>query len=274
LPRSMSVEASFGRGVLGLAPEPTFYGITCLFLLLIVIFMNHKRKHILGLLLIMQIVLFAKSSMAVLFLILLFAYYILFRLSFKNILRVIIIVFLVITLTSLLLNYYFQGSRLMTLGNLILKDPKQLIIKDPSANDRYHHILFSFLGSAENYFMPHGYSEWSNYLDSVMPRYENVWYALNRTRIMSGYGSALFEIGIIALIIPWAITLSLYKLYMNDKRSFLIYAMFLNSMLITAIPLAFPLIGFVIGYVSYMGSRSDKEIVCLRRMEKQKHERS
>jgi hypothetical protein len=64
---------SDNRGVTSLAPEPTFYGLICLFFILcfIALDIQNKRKYIL--ILLFQIVILAQSSMIILFLCIFFA---------------------------------------------------------------------------------------------------------------------------------------------------------------------------------------------------------
>ena len=257
-----SARTGYGRGVCGLAAEPTFYGFVCVFMLLLVLFHWGKSKNgiILATLLIAQILFFAQSSMAALFLIVLAFYYTISHLTKRNIIIVAAIAIpIVFILSSGELPEFIKGRRIIRVLLLLIKNPMLILFADTSGNDRFFHIVFSFLGFFENYSMPHGPGQFVAYLLENLPRFskEVKWLSIG-DRIMSGYGAALFELGFIGLAIPLSITLSIHKFYKNNRRNFFLYAMFLNTILLAAIPMAMPLIGFLIGYLCYYGNLREK----------------
>ena len=257
LSRGLGTAGSGGRGVLGLSPEPTFYGITCIFLLLLTYFnFDINKNKLLIVLLIIQILIFAKSSMAALFLVVFATYYVLiyfFNLKKLFVFSVIISGF---AISYKLLTFFdlfsFKQTRMYKLAILFIESPSLIILEDEGSYDRFFHILYSFAGFFQNYFLPHGFTLSVEDKNSILPQYgENISWSSEGARIMSGYGAALFELGFVGLLIPLSLNLSLYKFYKNDFKKFLLFSLFLNTILLTAIPLALPIIGFLIGYLLY-----------------------
>jgi hypothetical protein len=142
-------------------------------------------------------------------------------------------------------------TRIVKLFLLLVENPVLLLTVDASVNERAFHIYFSFLGALEHYLLPRGYSAWAPYLEDAVARFGDLTSGAMVGRIMSGYGSAFFELGFMAVLIPGAITLGLYRFYQGDRKMFLVMAAFIHTVLMTAIPLAFPLIGFIIGYLAF-----------------------
>lgn len=253
LPRAMS---SFSRGAIGLAPEPSQYGCMCLFLMIFCHF--HKPKHdlLLKIILLIQIVVFARSSMIVLFLGILFVLYSIFFLSIRNL-------FLgVMGVTSLffLLSQFLHNTRLYQILNILLQNPMLLVLKDGSGNERFFHIFFSMLGFFRHYGMPGGFSSWKNFMGQASIEFHDlVWWLPVWNKILSGYGAAFYELGIFAIIIPIVLIRLLYINYQKTLREFWVLAIFLTLILFSAIPLSFPYIGFMFGYLAYYGYVEKKQ---------------
>jgi hypothetical protein len=129
--------------------------------------------------------------------------------------------------------------------------PELVLLMDGSVNDRIFHIYFSVLGSLQYHLLPHGYSAWLPYLHRMLPLYQPYAWHVSDTRIMSGYGSALFELGFLGLLIPASITAALYRGFRKHGRLYLALIVFVNAIMWTSIPLSFPLVSFLIGYVAY-----------------------
>lgn len=93
------------RGVASLVAEPTFYGIVCLFLILLFVALDIKDKKKYIYLLLFQIVFLAQSSMTILFLLIYCFYYSIFKVNLKTISLVLFGVF-----TALLFIYNMDLS--------------------------------------------------------------------------------------------------------------------------------------------------------------------
>jgi len=213
------------RGVVALAPEPTFYGITCVFLLLLtnLHFEKAKQKIFFSILILVQLIFFSQSS--------------------------------IIVLLILLINFeliQLGNVRMYQIAMQIIDDPSRLL-SDLSMNERFFHLYFPLLGFFQNWLMPHGFDSWSGYLSDVLSTVEYFVFISERNRIMSGYGAAFFELGFIAFLIPTSITLSIHRFYRNDFKKFLLISLFLNTIMLSAIQLALPVIGFLVGYLCYYG---------------------
>lgn len=250
--------AEGGRGVISLAPEPTFYGIICIFFLLLN-FHYHNNKWILVILL-GQLIYLSMSSMAILFCILFGIYYFfIYMVFFQTKMKSTLIVILSMFFIGL---FVFQSglisdSRVGKLIALSIDDPSYILLVDPSGNDRFAHIFFSTLGMFQNYFLPHGFNAWNDQVLALISRYGEYFGDITTSnRIMSGYGAALFELGAVGLFVPLSITLSLYNFHKNDIRRVLLFALFVNTILFSAIQLSFPFVGFLIGFMSYVSRHS------------------
>lgn len=243
-----------GRGVVGLSPEPTHYGTFCVFLLVLTYFHARGRRDLFALLVI-QVVFFAKSTLAVMLLCLLIAYVLVVNVFSVRRLLYTLAGLTLLTLTLMLLvrsgAVALESSRMYKVSSLLVESPALLLLVDGSVNDRFFHVFFSTLGAVQNYSIPRGFSAWSDYLDFIIPSYREYALWISRTRIMSGYGSAVFELGIVGLLIPVSFTLALAGFFRGDRKSFLVMALFVNTVMLTGTPLAFPLFPFSIGYLAY-----------------------
>jgi len=244
LPRA---SASMGRGVVGLGPEPTTYAFMCLFLMYLCVFHRPRHYKLWMALLVVQIIVFAKSSLGVLILTFWLLAYVFF--SFSP-LKMVASLFAVGSLYSAVL-ICFQNTRMYALINLTFQNPN-LILLDGSIRDRVSHIFFSFLGSYRHGFVPQGFVSYSGYVASEIGQYSQYFFGIHATnKIMSGFGSAFYELGIVGFLIPFVIFYLLRKQYLRDFRGFLLMASVIFFSLVSALPLSFPYIGFLIGYLAY-----------------------
>ncbi len=251
LPR---VSTGYGRGVVSLAPEPTFYGISCLFFMLIVQMSEHPKKKLLSNILIFQAIFLARSSTVVLLLLILFTIKLVVNINYKRLLNLFSI--LVVTYFALsFIDLRAYNIRIFQLLDLVKNEGLfRIIAIDASINDRVAHIFFSIKGFFDNSFIPNGYGVWADYLDKETIAYRDLFVAewVSRgDKILSTYGAALFELGIFGLILPVSITIILYRAYNRDWRSRLTLILFINIILLTAIPISFPPIGFLMGIAVY-----------------------
>ena len=233
------------------------------------LFFKVRDKKIYCFLLLIQIVFFAESSMVVLFLFFMIILYSL--LNLKKVIShlnqrymLIFIPILLITVFSFQLFDWtqFYEIRLFQIINLFLNNPIYLIIKDKSGNERFGHIFFAILGFLKNYGLPNGFNDWKPFIIENLPHYKSIfWYMKPLDISMSGYGAALFELGIIGLMIPVTVTLCLYHFfYRKNKRTFWFYLIIINVLMFNAIPLAFPIFNFFIGCLIFY-SKMRKDVI-------------
>jgi hypothetical protein len=238
-----------------LAPEPTFLGVVFIFFIIYLLHLETQNKKKYIALCVIGIILLAKSSMAALFLIILLAIRLLVEMSFRLVcwFSIILVLFFFIISSSM------QDSRIGFLLGQLLENPSSLVLLDASINDRFFQVFFSLKGFVTGYFMPHGYSAWTPYVTDQIFKYSDLviveWFSLGG-RIMSGYGSAFYELGFPALLIPSVLFYSLRRLYKHDLRKFLFFFGFVNLIMFSAIPLGFPLFAFYIGYINFLAVRN------------------
>jgi hypothetical protein len=239
-----------GRGICSLAPEPSFYGANCIFFFLInKASFNNKKIDIL---LIFQIVILARSTIGVLFLGIYFIYdFFLSGFNKKNILAVLTIPII----SYFIINYFLIDTRIFQIFSYFMGNPSSVLIVDQSANSRFAHIFFSIRGFLSDYFLPHGYNTFNHYMIENAPEHTGLFprgvNLSESARIMSGYGAALFELGFLAFPIIIVINYSIFKFYNKNTRQLLLLTLFLNTILFSAIPLSSPILGFLIGYLSF-----------------------
>ncbi len=238
------------RGVTSLAVEPTFYGIICLFLILIFMGLNIKDKNKYIYLLLFQIIFLAQSSMTVLFLLIFCFYYFLFKLNLKIVSISFLFIFFGLLLFSNI-EFTSYNLRVINLANKFIEEPLTIFIVDASINDRVSAIYFSIKGFFDNYGIANGFDTFSSYLEKELPKQDTFWWVSESNRIMSYYGGILFELGFIGLLIPIIYSLIIIKAYRYDIKSGFLYLFFINSILMTAIPLSFPLVGVYIATLLY-----------------------
>lgn len=236
------------RGVVSLAPESSYYGIICLtFLLFNVVIYRSRLVYFLCLI---QIVIFSQSFMVMAYL-MLFLYFLM--LSRSNLKRKIILLTLPF-ISFYLLSIVFpiieseSNSRALKLLSFVIESPFQLFKLDASANDRLAHIFYSIKGAVDNYLLPNGFSKWPEYITGQVQESNFFWW-FSSGRIMSTYGSAIFELGILGVALPITINYVIFKKrkILENKSVFLF--LFLNVFLLGAIPLAYPPLGIMIGYL-------------------------
>lgn len=257
LSRSTGVSESKGRGVVSLAPEPTYYG-SVIILFMIVYFLNfsEKKDYRLLLIIMIQLVLLSISSTSILVLACAIGVY--FLVVFVNlpVKKILIIASYtaVSAVTIAFLAPFFAGSRVYKLASIVLSKP-ELILLDQSVSERFNAIYFSIGSIFNNYGIPHGYNAYKDYMlkQSQDPELAMFFFNFrieNYGRILSGFGMGIFELGIFGLLIPLLILASCWKCLRNYSVLFA-YILF-NLILFTAMSLNNSLILFIIGNMIYL----------------------
>lgn len=239
------------RGLTSLALEPTFYGSValCLFFLY---FIQGKEKSIGAMVNVVQVILLARSVTAMLPLGAAVMIYLIREIRFKRLLT-----FGFATAASLLvvqaMSERIDFARLLRLSELALA-PDQLIAEDHSTNVRFYHIALSLKGSLTNYGLPHGFNAWEDYYQTeyvdVDYQWRGVRYAYDYSRVGSGLGSAMFELGAIGVLLPLAIIKALqYRFGSVLGARPLAIGIGLMALFAQSLPLAFPLYGYTLGFI-------------------------
>ncbi|MGL5149160.1 MAG: hypothetical protein ACRC7N_01125 [Clostridium sp.] len=247
------MRTSENRGVTSFAPEPTFYGIVCIFLgILVIEVFEKKERKIYFLNLLIQMFFFSKSSMTILFLLIGLFIYLLKNFSWK-------LIFTSIGLLvggHLLIVNFLKESRVYILYNKS-SDIKQLFFEDHSLNMRLSHIFYSIKGAVENFLFPNGLIKWIEYISnqSLEKNYFHTLSPTTSSRIMSGFGGIIYEYGAVGIIYIFIIIISFRKGLKNKEIS-----IFLLIISFSAIQPAFPLNGFILGMAFYNLDKRRKNI--------------
>ena len=246
--------SSENRGITSLSVEPTFYGMICLFLLLIFITLNIKNSKKYIYLLLIQIIFFSQSTMTILLMIVYGFYYFLFKMNLKVVLTSFF--FFAVTLTAIVnTDIINQDIRFFNVLRMLISNPSEIISRDASINFRLADIYFPIKGFIDNYMLPNGFNTYQTYLVSELAQQStfsgNDGWVTKSNRISSFYSSILFELGIVGLIIPIIYSLIILKAYRYQTRNALINLFFINTMLITAIPLSFTFVGIYMSSLIY-----------------------
>lgn len=244
------------RGVLSLAPEPTYYGTMCIFFILLSIrFRKNRNLYIINC--IVQIVFLAKSTMCTLILGLMLMIYGISKINKPYFIFIAVAVFLTSIVTYNTIEEYMPNSRLYSIIKE-LDNPMDLLVEDASINQRVGHIYYSLKGSIENLGLPNGYNKWIKYIEEQHNPYFP-WVAPTIS-IMSGYGAAIFELGIIGIIII-IISFKSLKFYLKNKSNNIVFLLSLTLIMFTALPLSNPIYSFFIGYGLYLKKLKNISII-------------
>ncbi len=232
------------RGVTSLAPEPTFYAIVILFFIIIIsIFFEGKEKNYYTINGLIQIILFSKSTMILLFVLIYFALKIITKLKIKYVIYFVLIMLVIFSALNIY-SEYFENIRYYQMFKLILKNPFNFFLIDASSNDRFAHIFFSIKGFVDNNFLPNGFSSWSEYLTKELIYYGDIFFFVSKGRIMSGFGSIIYEMGFIGLLFIMYLNKNIYSFFKKNSDK-IFYIAFINLLMLTAIPIAFPIFNFL-----------------------------
>lgn len=217
-----------GRGVFGLANEPSFYGITMSFAMLVAVHFK-KRRQLYMCLAAIQVVLFAQSAMGIIVMCIILVMCFMGEIKItKRTLCIILIGLIIAILITAGYCVLFPEKRI---SQLIIKLFTGKILEDASVSLRLSAIIDSFRTFFSNYGLPSGFGE----------------------RIMSGFGAILVELGVFALPIIFVVCKSVTYVFKYKKLRIVNFILFFAIML-TAIQLAHPMIAFCVG----MGMENEK----------------
>lgn len=253
----------FGRGVTSLAPEPTFYAIICV-LLSFICFLNFRTKTgytymqwiIWG-----QMVLLSRSTTVLLIAI---TSYFVYQIAIvtKNNPRALLKLFIFTIFFFIVINIsvqYVENYRFGALLKKLLEEPQIFVNVDESVNERFIHAFFPIFGFITNYGLPHGYGYFSDYMLTIIKSGQFTDYLPyvkpSYPRIMSGIGSALFELGCPGLLLLWVWYKCVVK-FMKINKHILLYGILFLFILFNAMPLSNAMVGFVFGNLIYNAHKS------------------
>lgn len=271
-----SLRTSDARGVTSLATEPSLYAVICLFFFILndIFFArgDYSKKIYLSTFLLITVQIFlARAGLGI---VLFFIYLFSKMLMQINIFRMITWLFSMLTF-GIFFVYLFstlpslQVTRLGILVQLFLKDPLSLFLEDASISDRMTHVIVSMVSLPFSYGIGFGLGNWGQFAPDIIPKLG--WFIeemaeLNvglGTKIMSGWGTAIFELGIFGLIFLlsffYIMNQGIKKTKGNIKKVYISSMITIFFVMLMAIPLSFPLFGYIIGVFTQM--QYDKEII-------------
>lgn len=245
------------RGVTGLTPEPTYFGIFLYFIsfiyLIIYDFKPPRKVTIMLLLNLISIILLTRSTMVLLFLIITIPFLI-HRMNLIFISWGVLLTFLTVIITI----FFFPETRFVRLANLVIDNPQllELMILDESINDRISHVLFPLQGALLNDLLPVGFHKWPETFAYLTHYWNGIfWYGTGGS-IMSFFGLYVYEFGFLGLIIMGYIFIKIqdgtYGRFMETSLLFIL----LN----TSIPPSFPLIAFIFAIYFYKNYRNQNHL--------------
>ena len=255
---------SESRGVVGLAPEPSMYGQMCLLIVIAAqILLEGRRRTVVVAIAVIQLVLFSRSAIAVLLLLIWVGGMVARGLAGGRGLRIAIplVLFAAVSL-HLLVEGKIPGlaeSRLQALASLALQNPMLLLTADESGAVRAASIVYAFAGLVDGYGIPRGFVAWDTFGQAVAHRFAMIPAIPGGYRPMSGYGSAVFELGFISVLVFIAVAGAFARWggrsWLQQWPTILTFHM----LLLSSVPLATPLVGLILGAAS--ARRPDFRIV-------------
>lgn len=240
------------RGAYSLTPEPSFYSnqLILIFIILLIYYSLFKEKIMFKVimlsLIIIQISLFSMAITGIVYFVIFISIYLILS---KRIFYFVGVLFSGL-LASVLTSYMDTSSRLHNFFSDLFENPFFIVVKDESLNQRISDIIISLYGFIIQLPLAIGYgtNDWNlfvneKYLDFKFLIYPALW----SSKIMSGYGSILFECGLLGLliiIIPVSYFLIKYK-HINTNT----LAIFMPIFMLSSVQVSNPLVGFIFGAI-------------------------
>jgi O-antigen ligase len=125
---------------------------------------------------------------------------------------------------------------------MALENPLEVARLDGSLNDRVSAVYYSLKGFFLDNMRPHTYGEYSELLMREVPNSSYFWYITINDRIKSYYGSILFELGFIGFLYIVVFSYFIYEFYKWRRKAAIVFVLFFNAILFSAIPLSMPYI--------------------------------
>lgn len=211
------------RGVVGLASEPSFLGISCFYFLHMISKFKKGGAFFYAITLLMGVV-YAQSAMGIIFI---GAYILMQLVEVTNTRRGAYIwlgAFVAGIAFLIILNTAMVGTRMHEIYTKFMKGGLDSILKDESAGNRFDALEGAILDPLKNFLMPMGYT----------------------TRIGSGYGGFLCELGLFSLPILICISRAMSVTFKRTVTRAIYFAV-VTFLLFNNTQVGNPLLLFVIG---------------------------
>lgn len=266
------------RGVTALAVEPSYYSIMCVFFLLLNEFFYYEKKYgtklyyIFLATLVFQIII-SYSVTGILFLVL-FAIAktatILIRGSYRMRRWSAIFLVIIISLTTIVSFLHIESLQKTRAGDILVRsktNPINILYQDESIARRTVHLLLPWYGLFDSKGFGRGLGSWGGEQISVLIISSPGWFQkMAETaafkgggpagRIMSGWGSAIYELGLVGVLLIFIvlqIMITSIRRNIFIKSACVVSGLTFFGLMTTAVPLAFPFAGYLIGMHLYYG---------------------
>ena len=248
------------RGVASLATEPSHYAGLCFFFLLLnELFYSYrlyskKQYLILAAILFLQILMSFSGlglMLILIFISLKLCIMVVTRVSLKSLFRAFVTLLFVFTTTALALrNDYLRSTRAVSLVRIVLDNPN-LLLRDESLRNRWTEVRLPLVGFYRSHGTGFGLASWTpNVVALTSDRNALVRFPRpSGGRIMSGWGTGLFELGVFGLGLIIVVSSVMIQGIHRDRSRRGLYLLILVSThlaLINPTPLAFPPFAFLI----------------------------
>ncbi len=232
-----------GRGVASLTPEPSYFGFIMFLFYFLGIFFNSKLLKIVSL---FSIIFLARSITV--FFCLFISLFILF--AFKNKRRFLFSLFFTFLLLIIsyifILNYVSDSRALILIQSFFSDGFTSTIDNDVSAAGRLYHITYPISESFKNFLIPFGYNGLPN----------------GDTRILSGIAGAIYELGIISIILFYNIIGILFQKNEFKYNVRISIGIGLLLFILNANQIGMPVFCFIISLIMYSNSEfSNRKII-------------
>ena len=261
------VRTSADRGLTSFAPEPTFYAIFLFFSSWLLLaadgyrFRTHFGRHAVN---IGSIALLARSSMGVVYLVFAYGQYLifnLFRLKInKSFMKSVALVLILLSTLVSIFYFYLDQSRVFKLASDLFTKVgiSGLFALDASMNSRLESVVFSIHGAILNYLIPSGFDTFMDQGAYLLRFYNGLfWYSKGSLKVESWVGAFIYELGFLGLAF---LLLFFSGAWDRSYRGFL-ELLLLFIILLSAVPLAFPLVPMLFSVLYYRKVVSTRVVV-------------
>jgi hypothetical protein len=270
LPR---LSTSVTRGVTSLAVEPSYYVVVCIGLMILadVLYARKslsRRAYLLIFAATVLQILYARAGLGVL----LFFVYLAARLASQSTVTQIFKSATVLAVAVGLFVVSFRNvpdlrtSRVGRQLDLVVADPWKLLYSDASVADRLVHVLVSH---ASAFYHPLGFGpgKWGYVAREMADRMGGLAYdlaSLNMSttdnRVMSGWGGVFFELGLAGFVFIGGfvalMALGWRRADTEHRKVFVSSAITIYVLMLMAVPIAFPLFGYLLGVFVHIAHTS------------------
>jgi hypothetical protein len=206
---------------------------------------------------VISIFLLAKSLLGILFLLLTVSTYVAFHILRVRIstrfLKQVLISQLLIVLVSFFAYQYVENSRFAAIIVSAADNPIDIFSLDASMNERLEHVVFSIHGTVANYFVPSGFDTFADHHAYLKQYYDGYfWWEGPTSKIMSWVGDFLYHLGIFGV---GALLVLFFFMGSDGSSRRVLERVLLFVLLLSAVPVAFPLVSMLFALFSFQGSK-------------------